>query len=438
MSPKSSLSGEDTGVIAACTFGMAVSCLVIAGYATGALVYPLHQAYGWSRSEIMLSYTVMTVAALFATLLVGNAYDRVSPRRLVVPSQIAFGAGYIAIGLCTRSNIFGFYALHLALALAAAGALPMIFTKMISVRFTANRGLAFGVVQTGTGICGLIIPPMLALLTTHYGWRVAYIGLGFVPIAGALTLSLAFLPTVASARRASIADNRAEGGSTLSQALNDRRFWTIAIPLSFAAAISVGLIANIVPLLRDGGMGQVAAAFALSVIAGSVIVGRLVTGFLLDRFWAPYVAVSAITPAGMALMVLAQVHPGASIIYACLLAIGLATGAEVDMLWFLSARYFGTAHIGRIHGVLYICTTMGVGVGGPLFAMSYDMFGSYHWALILGGLTWIACATVLLTLGPYPDDDQPQSMSDAGRDEPTTGASSFTSGISRPSAGQPL
>lgn len=403
---------RDAGALATCTFGLGTASLVLTNYAMGAFVYPLTAAFGWSRRDIMFAYSAMTVATVLVSFVAGWLTDRVAPRRLIVPSQIAFGLSFTLLGLFVSKSLWTFYALHVMMAVVALGCLPVAFSSIVAATFTRNRGLAFGVMLTGSGLCGVLVPPYLAWLIQDYGWRVAYAGLGLIPIGGALLLSLPLLPTRHPAQTIDPAI-RSDCGVPLSVALRDRRLWTIAMSLFLGSGLSTAVVSNFVPLLRDQGIAPVSAAGALSVFGLAVIVGRLLVGWLVDRFWAPPIALAVMLPASLALLILA----GASSVtlpmaYVCALCLGLAAGAEGDMLSYLGVQYFGLAHAGKIYGFVYVFFTIGIGVGGPIFGAVYDAYGTYRPALYVAAGAWILCGALLLTLGRYPDFGEKTAVAD--------------------------
>jgi predicted MFS family arabinose efflux permease len=394
---------RNAGTLITCVYGLGTASLVLTNYAMGAFVYPLTAEYGWSRRDIMLAATAMTMATVLVSFLAGWLTDRLPPRKLIVPSQIAFGLSFGLLALFVSRDLWTFYALHIVLAVVALGCLPVAFSSIVAATFVRNRGLAFGVMLTGSGLCGVLIPPYLAWLIDGYGWRIAYAGLGLVPTAGALLLSLPLLPAHHPAKSADPAAHARDNGVSLQVALRDRRLWTIALSLLLGSGLSTAVVSNFVPLLRDQGITSAAAAGALSSFGVAVIVGRLIVGWLIDRFWAPPIALAVMIPAAIALVLLGHATTvSLPLAYGCAIFLGLAAGAEGDMLSYLGVRYFGLANAGKIYGFVYIFFTIGIGIGGPVFGAVYDAYHTYRPALYGGAIAWIVCGALLLTLGAYP------------------------------------
>ena len=162
-------------------------------------------------------------------------------------------------------------------------------------------------------------------------------------------------------------------------ALATRTFWTIAVGFGAIAVACSALVVHMVPMLRDAGLAQAQAARVASLIGVGVILGRVGIGWVIDRMFAPYVAAAifAITAGGC--MVLAYAGPTMAPLAAFL--IGFALGAEVDLLAFLTSRYFGLRHYGLLYATIYACFFIGIALGPAMAGQLYDHFGNYRIAL---------------------------------------------------------
>jgi MFS family permease len=173
----------------------------------------------------------------------------------------------------------------------------------------------------------------------------------------------------------------------------------ICIPI-----VANGTIVHLVPLLTDRGIPASRAVVVFSGIGVSLIVGRLLCGFLLDRFFGPHVAVTfVVLPMLGVVTLLASSDPALTTLGALL--VGLGMGAEVDLIGYLQSRYFGLRAFGQIYGYLFAVFTVGTGLGPFVMGATYDAFGSYRPAL-MAFFAVLACAAWLLLrlprLYPYP------------------------------------
>jgi predicted MFS family arabinose efflux permease len=267
--------------------------------------------------------------------------------------------------------------------------------------FHKQRGLALGIMLSGTGICGILIPQYTVLLVEEFGWRIAYLGLAALPVlfAGPLVFFF-FKPGNINADNAE-AVKAGESGLTLAQALRGYRFWVLLFSIFLVYMAMSGMVPNLMPSLIDQGISAQLAATAISVFGFTVIAGRLIVGYLVDHIWAPGVAAIAIALPVAGSLIL---YSDPDFMMACIAAglLGFAAGAELDLMSFLAARYFGLLHYSRIYALLYASLALASGIAPSVFAMIYDTTGSYDPGFLIGAGFFGVGATMILLLGRYP------------------------------------
>ena len=132
----------------------------------------------------------------------------------------------------------------------------------------------------------------------------------------------------------------------------------------------------------------------------STICGRLISGYLLDRYFAPYIAAIFFTLPICGIVLLGsgvtEIVPLLAII--CL---GLGLGAEVELIGFLVSRYFGLRAYGQIYGFIFALFALGSGTGPMALGFAYDVMGSYNVGHMFSMALIFAAATLLWRLGPY-------------------------------------
>ena len=152
-------------------------------------------------------------------------------------------------------------------------------------------------------------------------------------------------------------------------------FWLLAAGFALIPLRVGGLQLHFVAYLEDAGLDPAAAGKAAGLTGLFLIVGRIGTGWLVDRYPAPLVAAAAM--AISALCVLARLGWGVRVAALGAVATGLANGAEIDLISYLTARYFGLRAFGRIYGVLYAVYVVGASVSVWLYGRVFDMSGCY-------------------------------------------------------------
>ena len=168
--------------------------------------------------------------------------------------------------------------------------------------------------------------------------------------------------------------------------------------------IGVGITsihAHLVPMLIDRGVPPAKAAFAMSLLGLGLIAGRILSGWLMDRFFAPYVAAGFQLGMIVGLVILALDFSGPLAMLAGI-SVGLATGSEISEISYLVSRYFGLKAFGLLNGIMFAAFQLGSGVGAYAMGVYHDRAGDYLGALwVVTGL--VVISTVLIAaLGPYP------------------------------------
>lgn len=397
--------GRHWGKVLAAAVGVMASAITLVNYSIGVFVVPLTQEFGWSRQDVLTGSTAVTGGALVTSFFVGWLADRIDLRRLIIVSQVLFGLTFCALGAFVQDRAT-FLGIYLSMAVLAGGTLPITFTKVVAATFTRHRGLALGLTLSGTGLAGLVVPPYAGWFVQEYGWRVGFAAVGALPALVAMPLAFLFLRDLPFATRATpgAAAHPAPAayGMSFGDALRSWRFWVIALGLFLASGAATGMSTNLVPLLIDRGFEAPTAAKMASLFGLAVIAGRIILGSLVDRFWAPGLAILFLVPAAAASWVIANTHVDFATALALIAVVGLATGAEGDLLSYLVTRYFGIRAYGRIFSGTFVAFISAIAISAPLFGRSYDVHGSYGYAMTWAAAAWVACGLLFLTLGPYP------------------------------------
>lgn len=190
-------------------------------------------------------------------------------------------------------------------------------------------------------------------------------------------------------------------GLSLRDALHERSFWVLTCAFILLGAFTMGLTVNLMPMLIDRGIEPFVAARALSTIGVSLIVGRIVTGFLLDRFPAPLVAFGCLTLSSLGVFGLA-IGLNDWILFVSVGLVGFGIGAEFDLMSYFISRYFGHIAYGKIYGTIYGAFQFGGSMGMILMANIFDWTGVYNigvWILFAGVLS---SSALFAFLGPQP------------------------------------
>ncbi len=177
-------------------------------------------------------------------------------------------------------------------------------------------------------------------------------------------------------------------------------FWIVVIVLFFASIAQNGAATHLSALLTDRGVTASGAAIALSVMGASSLIGRLVTGWLLDRFFAGRVAFALLTTAALGTFLLASA-PSLTIGAVAAAMIGFGMGGEADVTPYVLVRYFGLRSFSMLYGLTWTFYAVAGGVGPVLMGRAFDTTGSYETLLTRLALGTVAVAALMLFLPSY-------------------------------------
>lgn len=403
------------GVVLAAMLGIGLGLSPVPFYTIGMLAPELNKAFGWEFSAMMAGLPIMTLGVLIASPLVGWLADRYGVRRVALSSIVLFSLSFMSFAL-SNGSIHLFYLTWGVMAVFGAGTLPITWTRAVNNRFDVHKGLALGLSLLGTGVFGFLVKPLTAWLIADYGWRSAYVVVGLLPMLIALPVALlAFHDVegtqVSGAERRAAQARRADAtaGLSLPQALRDYRFWLLALSFVLISFSVGGLIPNMENILKIAGFARADIVALVSLIGLSVIVGRIAGGWLIDRIWAPGVALVMISLPALACYLLADAQLTTGSARIAIVLIGMAAGIEYDLMAFLVARYFGMKSYGAIYGAQYGFFAFGAGLAPVVFGKAFDKTGSYHSVLLLAAVFLVLGAVALLGLGRYRKFDRPDS-----------------------------
>jgi predicted MFS family arabinose efflux permease len=386
-------------VVVGSTLALVVCNGPIGVFTFGLFLKPVSQEFGWARGTMSAASGMASLMIAIAVPFTGMLVDRWGVRRVLLPVIVLFSLSFAAISLTPASPIV-FITLYAIMGLASAGDGPQPYVKAIAAQFDGRRGLAVGIAMAGVGFGIMLVPQLTRVLIDAFGWRGAYIGLGALLLATAFpaVAILVHEPTEPPGRRGT--DQRAgpiPAGLSVREALTGSpRFWLLAAPVFLVATAVNGTIVHIVPLLTDRGISVPLATSTLSAVGLASILGRLLCGYLADRLFAPRVAAGFfVLPCIGIYLLMIGVHGGLPLIGAATL--GLALGCEIDMIGFLTTRYFGLRRFGELYGYLFAVFAAGSALGPYLMGITFDGFHSYNPALA-GFVVALLIATLLISL----------------------------------------
>ncbi len=388
--------------------GLGTMPLVVASFSV--FVKPLTADFGWARSEVAAAITFHVIGIVISAPFAGKLVDRFGARRMILISyplcMTVLGAQYFLTHSLTH-----LYISYFLIAVLGSGASPVAYTKVICNWFERRRGLALGLSLSGVGLGMAIASLFSQYMVSTYGWREAYLALAVTSLVIGLPIVVLLLRDRPSDMGMSGDIKAAAGesdsfpmvGKTPREARGDSAYWMMMAGFGLVGLGYAGVSAHLMPLLTDRGLGSDIAIAAQASMGVSVVVGRLITGFLLDYIWGPRIATFAICATAIGIGILTLGPVGAwSFVGACLL--GMAAGAEIDVMAVLVSRYFGTRYFATLFGQLNACFFLGTALGPIAVGMSYDMTQSYATITPAIIVILLTSAALFLFFKPYPQE----------------------------------
>ncbi len=361
-------------VVSSSFFGIMVSFAAIVPYTFGLFLKPLTVSFGWHREATSAGFSIAALTLAAASPGLGYLLDRYKPRRIVLPCIAIFSFAYASLALLT-SHLVHFYLTFFVIGLVGNGTAYIGYSRAISTWFDRRRGLALSIMLAGTGLGAMLLPVFVQSVITHFGWRVAYLSLGLLAFAIGFYLSAAFLyERPAAHEEGSIST---EAGEDVAGALATPAFWIIAATV-FLYAFSVnGTIAHLSVLLTDRGVSAQGASWSISIIGATGLVGRLLTGLFLDRFFGPRVSQVMLLMTVLGIVVLSVANSLNTGLMAAAL-IGFSMGSEGDITPYLLGRYFGLKRLSTLYALTWTTYAIGAATSPILIGRVFDTMGSYR------------------------------------------------------------
>lgn len=390
-------------VLAAC-LGVMAGFGSLFVYTFTVFVKPLGVEFGWSRESISSGFAIAAITVGVFSPLLGHWIDRLGPRRIILPCMTVFGCGIASLALL-RSGLWQFYVTCFVLGVVGNGAAHLAYSRSISTWFHQRLGMALAFVMVGAGLGAMILPVVAQAIISRAGWRAAYLSLGCISLLLGLPLSWRYVRERGPIHHPSVRSKSVpvpHAGMTTRQGLRCYAFWIIVAVLCVSSISMNGAITQMSALLTDRGITPGSAAMCASILGGSSILGRIVVGWLLDRFFGGRVAfaITLSTAAGIFLLARAN-HFAAGCLAAAM--IGVGAGGEAAITPYLLTRYFGIRAFSTLYGVTWTFYAAAAAIGPVILGRAFDSTGSYVSLLIILATVLALAAAMNLLLPDYAD-----------------------------------
>ncbi len=380
----------------------------ISVYCFSVFLKPLMQEFHAGRAAVSLGFTLHLIAGAATAPFVGWIMDRYGARRLILMGTSAFATILLA-NRAFSGSILRLYLFYVVLGIFLHGGGPIPYGSVVCRWFDRHRGLALGLMMFGIGLGAMLMPSIAQQLITRFGWRTAYSILGgsilliAVPVVAAVLKEcpqkLGLLPDGAPQRTAAAGSEAAVQGLSAQEAWRSGTFWVMTCAFFFVSAGAQGCVVHLAAMFNDRGISAQTAALASSLVGAAVLIGRVGTGYLLDRVFGPRLAAIFFTGAALGIGLLLLGTP--RVAFAGAFFVGLGLGAEVDIIAYLTGRYFGLHAFGRVYGSAFAAFALAAALGPLIMGAAFDRTGSYRGPLVAFFAANLLAALLMTRLGPY-------------------------------------
>ncbi len=374
-------------------------------YSFGVFFNPLIVEFGWSRTVTSGALSVTAIMVGVMSIMIGNLNDRFGPRRLMTVAGFLMGMGVLLLSRITAAwQLYLFFGVIFGV---AAGAPYITQASSVTQWFVKRRGLMIGIFVAGVGAGAMVLPPLAGRLIEAYGWRNAYLILGGVLMVVLMTAAqfmrrspgdMDLVPH--GAVEAAAARDRPEPAPLpLRQLLRSWQLWVSGLIFFAVGLCLMTVMVHLVPLAIDLKISPLRAASLMSLVGATSIVGKLLTGYCVDRFGNKFSLAMGFCLLALALGTL-PLAQGLGGLYAFAVIFGFGYGGALVPQPTLVAELFGLKNYGVTLGITEFFLTAGSAVGPLLAGYIFDVNRDYALALYIGAGVAVVGLMLVLRLRP--------------------------------------
>jgi len=384
-----------------------LACFLLSFYVGGAIFFgftgffePIREEFGWSYTQISLAASLRGLEMGIFAPLIGFLVDRFGARKLVFSGTITVGLGLIFLSV--TQSLAMFYASFLLIAFGAGGCTSVVVMTAVANWFHKNVGIALGVMMSGFGASGLIVPIIVRLIDV-YGWRTTLIILGLGMWILGIPLSFVirnkpeqygYLPD-GKVWREPMPNLEAQGKDVeigFKEALRKRSFLYLNMVEAIRMMTLFAVVTHVMPYLSSVGIPRPTAGLVAGAIPLFSIIGRFGFGWLGDVFDKRNVIAWTFCFLGLGTLAFSYVHVRwVIVLFLFLFSPGFGGGSILRGA--ILREYFGRESFGKMLGIVMGSAAIGGIIGPTLAGWVFDTLGSYH-------IIWLVfCGVIGLAIG---------------------------------------
>ena len=383
------------------------ACFLISLYVSSVIFYgftaffePLVEDFGWSYTQISFAASLRGLEMGLLFPLIGFLVDRFGSRKLIFCGVVVVGFGLLVLSF-TRSLAM-FYGSFLLLGFGVGGVSSVVSMAVVANWFRKKVGIALGVMMSGFGASGLLVPVIVRLIDV-YNWRNTLIILGLGMWSLGIPLSFVirnrpeqygYLPDGTSSSDQGgdneIQDKAVEIG--VKEALKKKSFWYLNIAETIRFMALAAVVTHVMPYLSSVGISRASAGLVAGAIPLFSIIGRFGLGWLGDILDKRYIMAMAFLIMSLGMLAFGYVQV-MWLLFLFLVLFSSGSGGSMVLRGAILREHFGRDSLGKILGITMGFASIGGIIGPTLAGWVFDTLGSYH-------LIWfVFCGIIGLAIG---------------------------------------
>jgi MFS family permease len=375
--------------------------------------YPaLAESLGFTRAQLTQGFLLgFLIAGLPFGLIAGVVIDRVGARSVILAGAALVGISLMLMGWMTKLWHYELLCIMEVLGYVLAG--PIANQVLVAKWFEARRGRAMGYVYLGLGLGGVVSPLLSNYLIRNFGWRHALEIVGLlimvvlIPVGLLVTRSapadLGLLPDGAAneARSVVIADSQkfSNRQGDVQAAIRTKNFWLILAGSTLVVGAIGAVIQHFILFLKDQGYSANQASRFFTALLGASLGGRVLVGYLADRFRKKNIMAFFYASLSAAILLLAFSH-NPNVIWIFAMLFGFSMGADYMLIPLVTAECFGTASLGKLLALIIMGYSLGQWGAPWLTGRIFDVRHSYELAWNIIAVAGLLGSAAILAVSP--------------------------------------
>ncbi|MEY4160595.1 MAG: hypothetical protein RLZZ136_1216 [Pseudomonadota bacterium] len=357
--------------------------------------------FGWTKAQFSLGSSV-AIFLIFIFPLAGRFADRVGPKYAATLGFVGVPAGFLAYSFQSGA-IYQYFVIMFFLAAFGLLSSAMVFGRVIVDRFYKARGMALSIGMSVSPLIGAALLPLIDHIIEADGWRTAYRVLAGLSAAGGC-LAILLIGKHSPSATQSGQRNLPHGSRTeIFKLLKKRSFILLISGIALLALPTVMMASQLKLVLEESGANSPLATALVSLSAISIVIGRLVCGYALDRAPIHLVSFFALLLPAVGYLAIASPFNQPWVLFGAILLVGLAMGAEGDIGAMIISRKFDNKHYSLVYSCLSAAIGFAASVGAIILSVTISITESYNAFLVTAGACAIIGAFCFYLLGKTDD-----------------------------------